>query len=86
MIEPPADVPEYAYPAWASCLMWAVNKPEIIAAFEAETGKHYTLPKAPIEQMIDEATGIQSEYFHAFGEWFNKNVWGAWESNEENPN
>lgn len=79
MIEPPSDTPEYAHGAWASALCAAISTPQMVEAFEKETGLHYELPKAPIEQMIDEATGIQAQFFHAFGKWFNENVWGPWE-------
>ena len=83
MIEPPSDTPQYAHGMWASALLAAIKTPEMVAVFEEQSGKHYTLPESPIEQMIDEATGIQSDYFHAFGDWFNKNVWGPWESPED---
>lgn len=83
MIEPPSDTPEYAHGMWACALFAAIQTPQMVAAFEQATGKHYSLPKAPIEQMIDEASGFQSEYFHAFGEWFNREVWGPWDGKSE---
>ena len=79
MITPPNDTPEYAHGAWASALSFALHTPEIRAAFESDTGKHYSPPKCAIDSMIDEATGFQSDYLHAFGGWFNVNVWGPWE-------
>lgn len=72
----PADTPDYMAPAWVGCMQWAIGKPEIRAAFEAETGHHYSPPQSPIDRMIDQATSHGSAYVKAFVLWANENVWG----------
>ena len=77
-IMPPPDIPKYAWPAWADCLHWALGRPDILAAFKAETKMSYKAPQSPIETMIDDATGYSRPFLEAFIPWFNANVWGAW--------
>lgn len=79
MIEPPKDTPEYAHGMWASALLAASRQPEIVKAFQDETGIVFSPAKTPIDAMIDDATGRNEQIAHSFGEWFNRNVWGAWE-------
>lgn len=79
----PDDTPDYAAPAWAACLSWAIGKAEIRAEFEAETGRRYTAPKTPIDAAIDKATGYSDAYVAAFIEWANANIWGAWDDSPE---
>lgn len=79
MIEPPKDTPEYAHGAWASALFAASREPKILKAFQDETGMVLSAAKTPIDMMIDEATGRNEKIAHAFGDWFNRNVWGPWE-------
>ena len=76
-IQAPADVPGYALPAYFSCLRWALGENGIRAAFERETGKHYSPAKCALDLMIDDATGYREAYVKAFVEWFNANVWGT---------
>lgn len=75
-IQAPADVPEYAFPAYFSCLQWALGEDEIRAAFEKETGKRYSAARCTIDLLIDDATGWREDYVKAFVEWFNANIWG----------
>lgn len=75
-IRPPADTPEYMWPAWAGCLRWAVGEADIMAAFRAETGIRWQPGRSGIDRMIDEATGADRKFLVAFVEWFNANVWG----------
>ena len=82
MIEPPADTPKIAHGMWAACLIWHFKQPEVRARFSAETGQHLSFSRTPIDQMIDDATGYQSDAIHAFGEWFNREIWGPWEAEE----
>lgn len=67
--------------AWHGALMWAVGEPDILAAFEADTGLRLPkLPTSPIEAMIDNAVDIESAHepiYIAFVNWFNENVWGV---------
>jgi hypothetical protein len=75
-IGPPASTPEQLFPAWASCLMWAVNDPDAIAAFREDTGCKFQPARNGLDRMIDEATGAEAAFVKAFVEWFNSNVWG----------
>jgi hypothetical protein len=80
-VGPPADTPEYAYPAWASCLEWAIGKPEIVKAFEEDTGIRSPRPRNNLDRMIDEATGYDPEqayqrFAEEFVKWFNVAIWG----------
>jgi len=59
--------------AWYDCLMWAADEEDIRHAFEKETGMR--LGKAPLDRMIDEATGFDKAVAAAFVAWFNKNIW-----------
>lgn len=81
-IVPPPDVPKYAWPAWTGCLHWALGKPDVLAAFKAETGMGSKAPQLPIETRIDEATGYSRSFLDAFIPWFNANVWGAWSATD----
>lgn len=62
--------------AWRDCMAWVLSDPKQCRQFEAATG--VKIGRAPIEAMIDGATG-HDHYQHvadAFVEWFNANVWG----------
>jgi hypothetical protein len=81
---------EWARPGWGGCLVWAIGSKEIRDRYEAETGDHYKLSSSPIEQMIDEATGVQGEWLVNFITWMNRNIWGenegrACDGNEPEP-
>lgn len=75
----PADTPDYAAPAWASCMQWAIGNDDIRAAFDADTGNHYEAPKTALDRMVDDATGHGSAYIKAFVEWANEHVWGRYD-------
>jgi hypothetical protein len=62
--------------AWRDCLSWAVGEPEILGAFQRETGTAYAAPRTPLDRMIDKATGVEEHVARAFVKWFNANVWG----------
>jgi hypothetical protein len=76
LLRPPADTPEYAYPAWVSALVAATRNPEILAAFQQDTGCTYIVPRTSIDRLIDDAAGVTDQLGRAFVEWFNANVWG----------
>jgi hypothetical protein len=78
-LEIPPDVPEYALPAWASCLRWALGEESIRKAFEADTGIRYCPARCALDLLIHDATGWREEYVKKFIAWFNENVWGKWE-------
>ncbi len=65
------------HPAWLGCLSWAIQEPEVLAAFRAETGQTWTPGRSPIERMIDEATGADQAFFAAFAQWMNEHLWGS---------
>ena len=81
MIKPPDDTPEYAYPMWVAALKAAVTNDGALKAFREDTGKTYIYspPKTPMEALIDQATGRDREFAHAFAAWFNEKVWGPWD-------
>jgi hypothetical protein len=82
MIGPPNDTPEYAYPAWASALRAAAREPGAFDAFTRDTGFIYSLPKSPIDALIDQSTGLEEAFMDAFVTWFNNKVWGPWNEPE----
>lgn len=83
-VQPPADVPEYAWPAWHSCLLWAIYSPEIRAAFTANSGLQYNFPQSRMEALVDESCGFDpaEKFILAFVPWFNATIWGAWDKNK----
>ena len=79
----PDDTPEYMVQAWVDCLLWAIGEPGILKRFMTETGKSYSVPKSPIEAMIDESTGYKDAAIFAFVPWFNVNIWGKMEGEND---
>lgn len=75
-IEPPANTPEFIWPAWYSCLRWAVGEKEIMGRFTAETGIKFHPETSPLDWMIDDATGANKDFVFKFCDWFNENIWG----------
>ena len=73
-----ADTPEYMWPAYFSCLMWAATHEDIQKHFTAETGVKFSPPRCGLDAMIDQATGNNpgETFLRAFVPWFNQNVWG----------
>ena len=70
----PSDTPPYMQGAWASCIMWASQQPELVKQFSEETG--YKPARTAIDRAIDDATGHSKGVSDRFIEWCNKNVWG----------
>jgi hypothetical protein len=73
----PSGDEAYLLPAWLGCLSWALTNPQVLEQFEKSTGFKRNHARSPIERMIDEATGMQAEYFAAFAKWMNENIWGG---------
>ncbi len=48
----------------------------MLAAFRADTRCNFTPGLAPIDRMIDEATGRNRAFVEQYVAWFNENVWG----------
>lgn len=63
-------------PPWAGCIRWALGDANILSQFRAETGNTYTPLRTPIDQMVDEARGVEGLFLEAFVRWFNSNLWG----------
>ena len=82
MIGPPPDTPQYAYPMWASALRAASQEPGAFSAFLEDTGYIYSVPKSPIDALIDQSTGREEDFLNAFVTWFNEKVWGPWKEPE----
>lgn len=68
---------EFNLSAWASCLLWAVAEPDILARFKHETGVSYAPPKNGLEAMIDKAANLEAHVCRRFIAWFNENIWGS---------
>jgi len=62
--------------AFRDFVMFAWEDKKMRAEFERETGmKRTPAPTSPLEVMVDEATGVHSEYANAFFAWAVKQ-WG----------
>ena len=70
--------------AWVDCLRWAVTEPDIIAAFQTETGLTWEPPRPTLDRMIDQATGAGEAVTRQFLAWFNEHVWGVDEAGQPN--
>lgn len=73
----PVDTPEYMTPAWLGCISWALNTPEVVAAFRAATGNQWQPGRSGLERMIDEATGADRHFIEAFIRWVKRQRVGA---------
>ena len=72
----PADTPDYMTDAWASCMYWAIGRPDIWDEFTRDTGIDYAPARNVIERAIDEASGVHERTLREFILWANVNVWG----------
>ena len=79
----PADTPEYMTGAWLGCIRFALGKPEIVAAFRADTGNKWEPATTWIDRMIDQQTGAEWAFLKAFTEWANVNVWGPLDGKDD---
>jgi len=62
-------------PAWIGLIRFASGQPEIVEAFEKESGMKFRIP-CGIEGMIDKASGYQEDMLFKFAAWVTKNLWG----------
>lgn len=62
--------------AWLGGLRFALSDKDAMATFRAETGNNWTPAKNGFDQMIDEATGANADFFVQFAKWYNANMWG----------
>lgn len=65
--------------AWLGCVHWAIGQPEIRDAFRRQEGRDLSvlLNRAPMAQMIDEATGRDREILISFCDWVTVHFWGV---------
>lgn len=67
--------------AWAAFLQYAISEPQMIAAFERDTGKKFPLPAThPLDAMIDVATGYRGSILEDFIRWVTIRHWGIHEA------
>jgi hypothetical protein len=81
----PSDTPEYMTPAWLGCISFALGQPELLQAFRADTGNHWTPASTGIDRLIDQATGADWQFIEAFILWVNDNVWGPLDGPADDP-
>jgi len=64
---------------WASLCEYLISQPEARAAFKADTGKNLDslVNRSQLDEMIDNATGYQSEIMAAWCDWVTVNHWGV---------
>lgn len=64
--------------AWVGLCEYLISQPEARAAFKADTGKNLDslVNRSPLDAMIDNATGYQSEIMAAWCDWVTVNHWG----------
>lgn len=73
--------------AWIACIQWAITEKEIRDRFEKETGMSLgaMVRRAPIDQMIDRATGYDQKVMAAFADWATTTLWGLEGSEDDAP-
>jgi hypothetical protein len=57
-IIPPDDTPEFMWPAYFSCLLWALEFEPILNSFTSDTETKIPAPRSEIEKLVDNATGF----------------------------
>jgi hypothetical protein len=74
---------------WLGCVSWALGVPEIVSAFENETGKRFRPPATVLDRMIDTAAcGVNTQdlawdYLSAFAQWVTTNIWGDADASDD---
>lgn len=84
MTVPPMGLP-LMEDAWKGLVRYCAGQPEAIEAFARDTGRDLSkiMPRSPLEAIIDQATGHQSEVFVAFCDWVTETLWGVAGRDEE---
>jgi len=64
--------------AFLACARWASGEKKFTDTFKEDTGYDLlsVIRSAPLESMIDEATGYTKTVFFAWLDWVSENVWG----------
>lgn len=78
----PEDTPDFMAQAWVDCLRWAASDADVLRQFETATGVYMRAARSALDQMIDEATGANRDYFEKFVVWFNEHIWGSMDGQE----
>jgi len=82
MTTEPYGMPEMGG-AWYGCLLWAADKPELVEAFEAETGMTFdAITSKGLARMIDDSTGRTRATVVAWCDWVTRNFWGEAETRQ----
>lgn len=76
-LEPHMPSEKYLWDAWFGCLHWCLGEPGMVQAFRDETGNNWYPGTAPLDRMIDKATGADREFLLQFAAWVNERVWGG---------
>jgi hypothetical protein len=63
--------------AYRSFIDWAFREKDARHTFEVETGTPPLAGNHPLDQLIDEATGLQAAYLEKFIVWVTINHWGV---------
>lgn len=56
----------YMYPAFVGFVSFALQEPEILAQYRAETGDQYREPVSMLDKAIDEASGADLAFLQRF--------------------
>jgi hypothetical protein len=63
--------------AWTGFMTWAWCNMDFHGEFQTATGiKPLVKPKSAIEAMIDDACGVEKDYFRKFAMWVTETYWG----------
>lgn len=62
--------------AWRDFIVWAQTQKDVVAQFNAETGRRYLAPRSLLDALIDQASGHETKEAEAFVEWVTVNLWG----------
>lgn len=82
-VAPGCAIDEFHFEVWAGFLNFMLQREEVRAEFEAETGAKFFAPaRSGIEAMIDKACGIDRDalgaaYMHKFAAWVTPLYWGG---------
>lgn len=75
--------PDFMWVAFIGCVSFAAHNEECLDAFLKEhPGEAISMPRTPMDKMIDDATGASRVRFARFCDWVAKNLCGL-EGEEE---
>lgn len=62
---------------WAEMVRAALDNPEVMRAFEQETGHSRPANSLPAKYMLDMATGDDLKFINQFLPWFNEEIYAS---------